>query len=307
MELIGGRRELFPRVGPGVDVGDVLVGNAERRQVLVAGKAFGEAIAFELGTGGDEQRCETLAVELEGAIESSLQHRRRPAVVLRGAHHHDRRRGLAVVLARRVPHLHEGDHHIQRADGAPDERSPCARNATRHEDAPGAARPPSGQSSFARARRNRSSVRSRPKSSSAWNSGGPTVRPVIATRTGACALPGLIPCCSPTTSIALLQRVGVPLDRFVERDDAVEDATRHRPSSSSPTTARRAARRRGTRSRRARAPRRAASRASARAAPSPGRRRGRTVVGPRRVGAVSHGCAARDRTRRPGAHGCTRR
>ena len=51
-------------------------------------------------------------------------------------------------------------------------------------------------------RRGRAAPSRRPSSSSDSNSGGPTVRPVTATRTGACALDSFIPCASPTARSA---------------------------------------------------------------------------------------------------------
>ena len=57
--------------------------------------------------------------------------------------------------------------------------------------------------SRSRAARSRASVRSRPRTCSDSNSGGPTDRPVTATRIGACALPSFRPCAVPTASNAL--------------------------------------------------------------------------------------------------------
>src|SRR5205807_8983195 len=56
---------------------------------------------------------------------------------------------------------------------------------------------PSSLANRARAARKRSSTRSRPRTASDSNRGGPTVRPVTATRMGAWALASLSPCRSP--------------------------------------------------------------------------------------------------------------
>ena len=115
------RQQFFPCVGTGVDDGDGVVGNAERRQVAVAGEAFGETITFLLGSGGDQQGGEALPVELERAIEAGLQHRRGAPVVLRGAHHHDRLGLVTMDLPGGVPYLDEGGRDVQRAEGEQDE------------------------------------------------------------------------------------------------------------------------------------------------------------------------------------------
>ena len=57
----------------------------------------------------------------------------------------------------------------------------------------GPAHPASPRSDASLASRSRRSVSSRPSTSSDSNSGGPTERPVTATRTGACALPSFSP------------------------------------------------------------------------------------------------------------------
>ena len=65
--------------------------------------------------------------------------------------------------------------------------------------------------------RSRRSVSSRPSTSSDSNSGGPTLRPVTATRTGAWALPSLMPCEAPTRSSTRLQRRRRPTSRARRR------------------------------------------------------------------------------------------
>ena len=161
-------------------------------------------------------------------VEAILQHRRRYAVVLRGAHYDDRHRRLLVSLPRRMPDLHVVQTEIQPTRDDGQRRQQCQPTQHRHR----AARPTLEKRSLAvrealqdpypsnvHAWRRRASVRSRPNSSSAWNSGGPTSRPVIATRTGACALPGLNPSSPRALATAALSVSASHADRVVNRLD----------------------------------------------------------------------------------------
>ena len=77
-------------------------------QIVGARAGLGEPIARLLAAGDDDHRRDASPVQIDRVIEPRREHRRRPAVVLRGAEHDDRLRRPRVVAARRHPHLHEG-------------------------------------------------------------------------------------------------------------------------------------------------------------------------------------------------------
>src|SRR5665213_3241489 len=113
-------------------------------------------------------------------VKASPQVRGWPPVVLRGSEHDDRLGRPALIAPALLPHLQEGHaevHHDQYNEGRSDPHPP-----------------PEERRDHALPRRTRAAsiranVRSRPRTSSDSNRGGPTVRPVIATRIGACAFP----------------------------------------------------------------------------------------------------------------------
>ena len=106
----------------------------------------------------------------------------------------------------------------------------------RHERADGRDRRSRAASPIASrdATRRRRSVSSRPSSSSASNSGGPTVRPVTATRTGACALPSFSPCALADRLERRLQRLGVPRRSVCVRGDRLGEHRARRRRRRSP-------------------------------------------------------------------------
>ena len=77
-------------------------GHAVGDGVRPGGGGLGRPVAFRLAAGDDQARCDPGVVELDGVVEPGGEDRRRTAVVLGGAHDHDRRRGaLLVALALR--------------------------------------------------------------------------------------------------------------------------------------------------------------------------------------------------------------
>ena len=80
---------------------------------------------------------------------------------------------------------------------------------------------------------NRRTTSSRPSTSSASNNGGPTVRPVTATRIGACALPFFSPCRSPIASSVSFSAAASHCGSCAIRLGRLQPAPPWRPASTS--------------------------------------------------------------------------
>src|SRR5262245_7413093 len=188
----GGPQRL-PRVLALVLPQDVRVGHAVAHEVVGAGAGLGAAVARPLAPRHHDAAGQAAVVEVEGVVEPLLQHRGGPAVVL-GRAQHDDGVGVAGAVAPAGPHhLGERDRHVT-------DQQQCGQRHTAPQPAPAPPRLGAGvrlsgvgpaedrRHSRARAARRRASVRSRPSTTNDSYNGGPTLRPVTATRTGAWAL-----------------------------------------------------------------------------------------------------------------------
>src|SRR5947209_8633840 len=191
----GGRRQRLPRRVARHFAQDVVVGHALGVEVVGRGRGLGEVVPGLAAAGDDDHRGHVAVIEVDGVVQPRSQHGRGSAVVLGGAEHDDGLGLVGVVAAGGRPHLDERDcavHEDGRQDASADFEA---------DDGDPPHRYPASLATRARAVRNRSSTRSRPRTASDSNSGGPTERPVTATRTGAWALASLSPCRSPTSSV----------------------------------------------------------------------------------------------------------
>ena len=139
------------------------VGHALVAEVVVARGRLGEAVALLPPAGDHDLRGEAAAVELEGVVEAVLQHRRRRAVVLRGAQHDD---GVGRARRRRGGWPGTPGRTCRRRRSRSSTSSTTAtrtREAQRASAPPAPAGPPRRGHSRARASRSRASVRSRPE------------------------------------------------------------------------------------------------------------------------------------------------
>ena len=247
VEHVGDAFERLVRRPAGVLEDERILRHAVVDEVAGGRLGLGEPVGGLLAARHDDDRRQTPRPQRDHMVEPRRQLRRRPAVVLGGAEHHDRVDRPGLVTTPRRPHLVQRDHVVRKPDGREDDddadrdaewSAPPAPIQTHRLRASG---PTSGayvtgtsavgtsvvgtsrvghdaswRSSAARSLR---SVSSRPITSSDSNSGGPTVRPVTATRTGAWALPSFCSWRSAIASSATLQLGGDELDRRVGVDD----------------------------------------------------------------------------------------
>ena len=185
--------------------GSPLGGHAAVDEVVGRRLGLGEPVAGLVAAGDHDQRRQPSLPQLDHVVEPGRQLRRRAAVVLRGTHHHDRVDRAGLVAAARPPHLPQVDSEVpdqqparaaRRAPARSTAGAGAIRTPDRRRDRPPATiggcrrrrRSPDGAPPAARA--GGAAPRRARAAPAASNSGGPTVRPVTATRTGACALPG---------------------------------------------------------------------------------------------------------------------
>jgi hypothetical protein len=110
-------------VRPVVSRKDRRVGDAVFVQVIGARARFCVLITGLSATRDDDHRRDLLPVQIDRVIEPRREHRRRCAVVLRGAQHDDRLRRSRLVATRRQPHLHEGDREVREQERADEQET----------------------------------------------------------------------------------------------------------------------------------------------------------------------------------------